>query len=81
MILTYIQCIDLLKICKFLEVRKLSSRINQYIRAHNADVDFIIQMLEYDSQTQKATDNQQIEISDEIENLLSRKINECFSNE
>ena len=38
-------------------------------------------MLEYDSQTQKATDNQQIEISDEIENLLSSKINECFSNE
>ncbi|KAK8865444.1 hypothetical protein M9Y10_010992 [Tritrichomonas musculus] len=29
LILTYIQCIDLLKICKFLEVRKLSSKINQ----------------------------------------------------
>ncbi|KAK8842165.1 hypothetical protein M9Y10_026394 [Tritrichomonas musculus] len=79
--LTYIQCIDLLKICNFLEVRKLSSKIKQYIKVHNIDVDFIIQMLEYNNKTQKETDNIQIEISSEIEDILTTKINECLSNE
>ena len=65
LILTYTQCADLLKICK----------------SHNVEIDFIIQMLEYEFQKVKGTDNQQLEISDEIENILSGKINECFSNE
>ena len=38
-------------------------------------------MIQYDSETQQETDKQQIEISDEVENLLTSKINECFSNE
>ena len=79
--LTYIQCMDLLKISKYLEVRKLSFIIKQYIKGRNNDVDFIIQMIQYDSETQQETDKQQIEISDEVENLLTSKINECFSNE
>ena len=81
LVLTYAQCIDILKICKFLKVRKLSFKINQYIRSHNVDVDFIIQMLEYNVKTQAKTDNPQIEISNEIEDLLSNKINECLLND
>ena len=79
--LTYIQCVDLLNICNFLEVRKLSSKIKQYIKAHKIDIDFIIQMLEYNNKTRKETDDGQIEISSEIENILTSKINECLSNE
>ncbi|KAK8872139.1 hypothetical protein M9Y10_007900 [Tritrichomonas musculus] len=81
LILKYTQCADLLKICKFFEVRKLSFKIKQYIKSHNIEVDFIIQMLEYELQNGKDIDKQQLEISDEIENILTSKINECFSNE
>ncbi|KAK8845001.1 hypothetical protein M9Y10_021175 [Tritrichomonas musculus] len=80
-ILTYIQCIDLLKISKFFGVRKLSSKINQYIKDHNVDVDFIIQMIQYDAKTQTETNNGQIQISSEIENILASKINKFFSND
>lgn len=36
--------IDLLKISKILEVRKLTFQINQYIKSHNVNVDFSIQI-------------------------------------
>ena len=78
---TYTQCIDLLKISKFLEVRKLTFKILQYIKSHNIDVDFIIQMLEYDIKMRKGGGDQVIEISDDIEITLSSKINECLSND
>ena len=80
-IFTYIQCIDLLKISDFLEVRKLTSKIKQYIKSHKVDVDFIIQMIQYNVKTQTKTSNQQMKISSEIEQMLTSKINECFSNE
>ncbi|KAK8840721.1 hypothetical protein M9Y10_030498 [Tritrichomonas musculus] len=80
-IFTYIQCMDLLKISDFLGVRKLSSKIKQYILSHNNNVDFIIQMIQYNVKTQAETSDQQIEISSEIEQLLASKINESFSNE
>lgn len=79
--LTYVQCIDLLKLSKFLEVRKLTAKINQYIKTHNNQVDFIIQMLQYETTIQKDNDNSKIEISDEIEHFLSSRIDECLSNE
>ena len=79
--LTYVQCIDLLKISKYLEVRKLTSKIKQYIISHNIDVDFIFQMLEYNVKTQTTSDNHIVEISNEIENTLTNKINECLSKE
>ena len=81
LILTYIQCIDLLKISKHLEVRKLFFKINQYIKSHNIDVDFAIQMVEYEIKTRKETNNYDIEISNEVESSLINKINECFTNE
>lgn len=79
--LTYINCIDLLKISKFLEVRKLSFKINEYINSHNIDVDFIIQMIQYELKIQKETDCSMIEINKNIEQVLTKKINECLSNE
>ena len=81
LILTYIQCIDLLTISKILQVRKLSYNINHYIKSRNIDIDFVFQMIEYDAKIQKETDKHDIEISSEVENLLISKINECFSNE
>ena len=79
--LTYIQCVDLLKIAKYLEVRKLSFKINEYIKTHDIDVNFIIQMIEYEVKTHKETEEFPIGINENIENSLSSKIDECFSNE
>ena len=81
MTLKYNQCVDLLQICNFFEVRKLSSKIKRYIKSHDIEVDFILQMLEYDLQKGKVINDNRLEISEEIENVLSSKINECFSNE
>ncbi|KAK8884623.1 hypothetical protein M9Y10_043739 [Tritrichomonas musculus] len=81
LILTYIQCIDLLKISKHLQVRKLFFNINQYIKSRNIDVDFAIQMVEYEIKTRKEMNNYDIEISNEVESLLIDKINKCFTNE
>ena len=38
-------------------------------------------MIQYDAKAQTETSNQQIKISSEIEQILTSKINECFSNE
>ena len=79
--LTYIQCIDLLKISKFLKVRKLSFKINQYIKSRKIDVDFVVQMIQYEVSTQKETEIHQFGINKDIEQALTIKINECLSNE
>ena len=78
-ILTATQCSDLLKISKFLEIRKLTFKITEYIKRKSSfDVDFIIQMIDYEMK--ENANDQQIEIKNDIENLLSIKIDECFSN-
>lgn len=71
------QCVDPLKISKYLEVRKLYDQINEYIKKHNVNVDFVIQIIQNDIQKE----NSEINISQEIENLLSSKLNECLINE
>ena len=81
LILTYIQCNDLLKISKFLKVRKLFFNINQYIKSQYIDVDFVVQMIEYEIKTHKETNNYDIEILEEVESSLINKINECLTNE
>ena len=70
------QCVDPLKISKYLEVRKLYDQINEYIKKHNVNVDFVIQIIQNDIQNE----NSEIKISQEIENLLSNKLNECLIN-
>lgn len=80
-LLQYNQCVDLLKISKYLEIRKLSKQINDYIKSHTVDVDFIIQMIQYEIQLQKETKKTEYEINSEIENILTNKISECFTNE
>lgn len=81
--LTYIQCTDLLKISKYLKIRKLSYQIQEYIKNHQKDVDFIIQMILYEIESQKETKNEgnEYEINEEIESLLIIRLDECFSNE
>ena len=79
--LTYIQCNDLLNISNSLQVRKLSSKIHQYIQSRQIDADFVIQMLQYNIKTQAKSEKDKIEISNEIEKTLTDKINECLSNE
>ena len=81
LILTYIQCIDLLKISKFLKVRKLFFNINQYIKSQYIDVDFVVQMIEYEIKMHKETNNYDIGILEEVESSLINKINECLTNE
>ena len=79
--LTYIHCIDLLKISKFFKIRKLSFKTYQYINDHKSDVDFVVQMIEHELKTQNKTEEHSLDISKEIEQLLTSKINECLSNE
>ena len=80
--ITYTQCIDLLKIAKYLEVRKLTYKINEYIKIRNSnDADFVIQMILYEMSMRKDSESSEIEISNDIEQLLASKINECFTNE
>ena len=79
--LTYSQCIDLLRISKFFEIRKLSSKIKEYIESHHIDIDFIIQMILYENNTQTGEDKYQIKVSEEMENFLTNKINDCLTNE
>lgn len=77
-ILTYKDCINLLKLSKHFEVRKLTDNIKKYVEDHNKnDVDFIIQMIQY------ANDGTEIDqgINKEIEAILVDKIDDCLSNE
>ena len=76
--ITYMQCLELLKISKYLETRKLTFQIKQYIQHQNNDTDFIIQMILCDS---KQTKKSEIEINQEMEDLLISKIDECLSND
>lgn len=79
--LTYIQCIDLLKISKYLEIRKLSDLINEYLKEQSITVDFIIQIIDFEAKKQKETENYEFGISKDMENLLTSKIDECFMSE
>lgn len=80
--ISYKQCIDLLNISKRLEVWKLTFKLNEYINKRNeSDHDFAIQMGLYEMNVRKNSKETNIEISNDIEQLLVNKINECFSNE
>ena len=68
----------LLKLSKILEVRKLTIKINQIIKKHNNEVDFILLILQYETSNQN--DNDKI-LNEELEQFLSNRINECLSNE
>lgn len=81
LILTYIQCVDLIKISKYLEVRKLSKQIDEYINNHNNDIDFVIQMIQHENKTLNNAENCVINISKEIENILISKVDKCLLNE
>lgn len=61
-------------------LKKLSNIITRYINDHNIDVDFTIQTIQYNINLQKETSNFKFEINSEMENLLSVKIDDCFSN-
>ena len=78
---TYIQCNDLLTIGQYFGVRKLKFIVEQYIQSRKIEVDFVIEMLEYGIKTRSGRDNSQIDISEDIENTLTKKINECLLNE
>lgn len=80
-ILQYNQCADLLTISKYLEIRKLHKEITEYIKSRTVDVDFAIQMIQYEIQKHEKTGKTEYEISSEIEDTLSSKIDECLFNE
>lgn len=77
----YKQCVDLLKMSKYFEVRKLTKEINDYIKKQNDNVDFIILMIQHEIETDKKGDKQEYKINLDIEKMLTRKINECLTNE
>ena len=79
--INYKQCVDLFKISNYFEVRKLTYQIKEYIRRRNVDVDFIVQMIQYQDDTINETIGISNEINKEIENILVNKIDECFMND
>lgn len=78
--ITYKECTDLLTITEYLKIRKLSFKIDEYIENRN-DVDFIIDMILHELNTQKKSQESGIEIKQRIERLLTSKIDECFTND
>ncbi|KAK8890745.1 hypothetical protein M9Y10_035530 [Tritrichomonas musculus] len=83
-VFTYKQCIDLLKISDFLQVRKLTKKLNQYIKKNGSNADFIIQIIHFEVEKQEYNneneDYYQFTINQQMEYLLSEKINDCFQN-
>lgn len=51
--ITYIECTYFLKLSKYLEVRKLTHNIYEYINVHKVNADFVIQMIEYELEREK----------------------------
>ena len=83
-VLTFQQCIDLLKITEYLKVRKLSVKINEYLKNHNIDVDFIIQIILHELNSNLNTDDdnrQQFQINPQMEELLTSRIEDTIQNE
>lgn len=78
--ITYKQCNDLLTITEYLKIRKLSFEIDEYIQTRN-DVDFIIDMILHELSMQKKSQESGVEIKQHIEQLLTSKIDECFTND
>lgn len=78
-VLTYEQCADLLKISKYLDIGKLTDQIKEHIKKCSTNVDFIIQILEYENRARNQ--NVEFEINSEMESLLTDKLDECLSNE
>lgn len=84
LVLTFQQCIDLLKITEYLKVRKLSVKINEYLKNHNIDVDFIIQIILHEVNSNLNTDDdncQQFQINPQMEELLTSRIEDTIQNE
>lgn len=78
--ITYKQCLDLLKISKYLEVKKLTKKLQKYIQNHiKNDADFVIQMIHLE--VENDTYDQEFHIHDEIENLMATKIESCLQND
>lgn len=81
LILQYNQCADLLKISKYLEIRKLYKVTKDYIKSHTSDVDFSIQIIQHEIDKFKETGKTEYEINSEIEDILSTQIKQSLSNE
>lgn len=79
--LTYKECVDLLKISTEFEARKLTNNIKKYIETHNNEVSFILEMIQYEYDTTKNSLECEEIISQEIEDILIEKIDECLTND
>lgn len=55
--------------------------INEYLKEQSINVDFIIQIIDFEAKKQKETENYEFGISKDMENLLTSKIDECFMSE
>lgn len=79
--LTYKQYIDLFKISEFLQIKKLSKRLKNYFQTNQSKIDFIIQIIQYETSIQKNSEKNEFQITQIMEQILSSKINECLQNE
>ena len=77
----YNQCADILKISKEFKIRKLKKQMNDYINSHSNEVDFVIDMIQYENQKEKVNNKPDNDIKPEIEEILRNKIEECLSND
>lgn len=79
--LTYEQCDDLFKISVCFQIEKLSKQLKKYFKKHNVDVNFLIQIILYEEEAMKKSENYKFQISEEMESVLTTKIDECLLNE
>lgn len=79
--LSYKRYIDLSKLSEFLEIKKLSKKLNKYFKIHEIDTSFIIQIILHETQAQKDPQESKFYINENMEENLSQKINESLQNE
>lgn len=81
LILTYKQYIDLFKISDFLQIKKLTKKLNNFFNRNNENIDFIIQIIQYETSILNDSEKKEYKIAQNMENILSSKINECLQND
>lgn len=79
--LTYERYTDLFKLSEFLEIKKLTKKLKKYLKNHEDDCNFIIQIISYEMKSQENDKNSQFQIKQQMEDVLASKINDCFQNE
>lgn len=78
--LSFKQYTDLFKISEFLQAKKIIKKLTDYFDIQKVDIDFLIQIILNEIENSKDKENYQFQISKQMEEVLSEKVNECLQN-